>query len=301
MNKDVKKPKETEIVVSLSAVLPTGEFENFKPLYSIKEVYEGEIDKEEKSAKLRKFIQKMLDADYQEVIRRRIEKMRADIKLEIIEGILMPSVTSILNWQGIDYDPIKLQQYASRGTIPHKVTAVFFETGINKLKEKGIIKDSYSIEELLKYGEWKNPEDIPELATDVLIVKQGELGLDWNDCNPKGFLEKHGNRMKIIDFEKKIINMEYKYFGTMDIYGEWEGKKAVMDWKTSSNIKETTAFKQMSAYAYGLEEKVERLVILPLNPSNKSGFGNPIITEDIDRYFNLFLQDRQNFKKVYGI
>jgi len=196
---------------------------------------------------LRTFLQKQFNHDYQTILKQRIEKMRADIKLEIIEGILIPSVTSILNWQGINYDPIKLRQYASRGTIPHKVVEEFFRTAFNKLKNLRIIKDSYSVEELLKYGEWKNPEDIPELATDILIVRQGELGLDWNDCNPKGFLEKYKNKMEIIDFEKKVINMEYKYFGTMDIYGKWEGKKAVMDWKTSSNIDETRAFKQMKS------------------------------------------------------
>ena len=59
-------------------------------------------------------------------------------------------------------------------------------------------------------------------------------------------------------------------------------------------------FKQCAAYAKCMDG-IEHLMIVVFNDENKQGFSKPIITKDIDKYFELFLADRRDFKKVYGI
>ena len=273
------KPSSTEIVVSLSGVIPLADYENLRPFYSIKETYDIDINLKEKTERLRQFVGERLDADYAEIMARRVQKMRTDIRLIKAGNEHFPSVTSIINWQGIDYDPIKLQQYASRGTINHAIMREYLKTGI-----------------------WKTAEEIPEILSDLMCVQQGELHLDYKECNPQGFIEKFGKDFTFDIIEKQIINEKYKYGGTPDFVGTYKGKKCVGDWKTSMTIKETGAFKQMSAYANGDGlDGIEQLVICPLNPKNKCGYGSPMITEEIEKYFSLFLQDRINFKKVYGL
>ena len=44
---------------------------------------------------------------------------------------------------------------------------------------------------------------------------------------------------------------------------------------------------------------VLELVIIPLNP--KKGYDKPIVCTDIDKYFKMFLSDRDAFRKLYNL
>lgn len=278
-----------EIVASVSAVIPVGNYENFKPLYSVKEIVEvnGDADSliSARTDELRALLKTKLDADYDMLRLEQLKRQREDINFYEIDGEPYVSVTSVISAiEPINYDPIKLAQYASRGSIKHAQIDHFFKTGT-----------------------WENDVlKIPGTKLDYLTVTQGSLKLKWTDCNFMGFWDKYGKDFLCHKHEQVVYNHEYKYAGTLDLLAEYKGKLTICDYKTASNYdkgKLDKYFRQLAAYAKCVQDlfEVEQLMVIPLNPSNKTGYGQPIIETDIDRYFTAFLQDRQAFKKLYQI
>jgi len=309
----MEEPKKiVEITASVSAVIPTGNYENFKPMYSIKESMSingnGDDVISKRTDELRALLKAKLDDDYEYLRIERIKQQRKDIKFRERNGKVYPRVTSIMNAiSPIDFDPDKLKQYGSRGAIVHKQINHFFST-----------------------GKWETDIlQIPETKLDYMIVTQGSLKLNWEDCKFMDFWDKHGKDFTPFDMKKKrkskkkqeepelelinptdfesevvLFNDEYMFSGSLDLPANYKGVPSIVDFKTSSNYdnkKIEQFFKQLSAYAKTYSPKVKQLVLVPLNPSNKSGYGTPIVEKNIDKYFNLFLQDRVAFKEVYGI
>lgn len=275
-----------EIVASVSAKIPTGQYENFSPFYSAKLITKCNGDMVEVISRetdlIRAVLNKKLDEDYERVRIENIKSTRQDLRFYTRGEKSYPSVTSVQSAiNPISFDADKLRQYASRGSIVHAQVDHFFKTGV---WETDILK-------------------IPQTKTDYLIVTQGSLKLKWTDCSPMGFWEKYGKDFEVVANEQTLYNDEYMYAGTADLVCLYQGKKTLADFKTASNYDNDKLEKywgQTAAYARCLEG-VEQLMIIPLNPSNKSGFGAPIIETDINRYFALFLQDRAAFKQIYGI
>lgn len=272
-------------MVSLSAKIPVADYESYSPYYSIKETWNSPIDMEERTTFLQTFLRGQLDSDYKKVLIERIEKSKDTIRFYEVGNTKYPSVTSIISPDGIDYDPMLLTQYAARGTIVHK-----------------------QIEVYLKTKQWMEPEDIPEVQAEVEIVTKGSLQLEWNDCKFLAFEKKFGERFTFDSIEGELFNHLYRYAGRYDCIGTLDQKKAVIDFKTASNYERGNVEKymmQLSAYAKAYEEKmgekIETLVIIPLNPKNKAGYGGPIVTDKIDKYFHKFLEKRRMFEKLYGV
>ena len=112
-----------------------------------------------------------------------------------------------------------------------------------------------------------------------------------------------------------VFNDEEKYAGRRDACGkvimnnEWEklGAKPVptlFDLKRTADDKKN--FKQLAAYAEASPEKIEQLVVIPISdgPKSKSikqGFSKPLVTQNIDAYYKMFLQDREQFKKRFSL
>ena len=287
MEEVLKGMENFEVVVSASGVLPTGDYENQKPLYSIKASFPNSEAKrlDEIMLALRSKVFGYLDSDYQRAMMKRIEKVRGDIRWKEKAGKIYISVTSILGWRGIDYDPYLLAQYAARGTILHKIAEVFL-IGLRD-KGKGVIID---------------PEKAKELSEQVAILKGGSLGLHWKDCSFERFWEKHGGDfdLKGSSIEEPIFNETYLYCGTPDLVCNHEKVRTVCDWKTSSNYSDERLighWKQLSAYARA--KGAGKMAILPLNPKNKSGFGKPIIEENVGKYFRMFVKERETFRKYF--
>ena len=135
-----------------------------------------------------------------------------------------------------------------------------------------------------------------------MVVTQGTLKLDWKDCNFRGFEKKHGKDFEFGPCEVQVTNLEAGYAGRLDNDAKYKGEPAILDFKTSSSYdkhKLAQYWKQLASYAHPLGRKV--LVIIPLNPKNKSGFGEPVVCKEVKKYYNLFLQDRQAFREIYGI
>lgn len=291
--------RQIEITAAVSAVIPTGTYENLKPLYSVKETIEvDELPNElglrvdidamisKRTDELRAMVNSKLDSDYQEQKIMRIKAQRKDMRFYERGGKQYPSVTSIISAiEPIDYDPMLLQQYAARGNIVHKQIAHYFKTGTF---EKDISK-------------------VPGTKLDYLILSQGSLKLSWEDCNFLGWWEDNSKDIKLgtnasDDSEVTVFNDEHLFAGTADLICLYKDKKAVIDFKTASNYdaeKLDKYWRQVAAYCRTVGAEV--MIVAPLNPKNKCGYGKTLVEDSVEKYFNLFLQDRAAFKQVYGV
>ena len=220
-------------------------------------------------------LREMFDAEANRAKSDLIEKMYSKIRFYEKDGKKYPSVTSILGWDTdwkITED--ELRQYASRGTVVHKLVEIF-----------------------LKEGKWIDPQEIDELKEDVSILLGGSLGLSWSDCSYKEFFAKHLKDLKIISLEKEVINNEHLYAGRYDILAEFEGKKTLIDLKCGK----TSDFRQLAAYS-ACEEGVEQLAIFPVGPTdNKTGYMKPKICDTIKAEFGEFVKARIKFRNRFGV
>ena len=299
MNKKVKTnvldlADKIQIDVGLSANIPTADFENMKPFYNIQSVFSKDnigmdIDSliDDTITVLKDKLSSKLDDDYNTAIRKKIEKTRGDIRFKVVDGKTYVHVTNILTPFGIDFDSYLLNQYASRGTIVHYIAEMFLIA---------LIKGEEDPKEI-------DPTKVKELKDDVELVTKGSLGLSWKDCSFKGFWDKYGKDFDLstAETEKMVFNDKYLYCGTMDFVGNYKGVRTVADWKTASSYdgeKKEKFFKQTAAYAKCVG--AEQLMIVPLNPKNKQGFGTPYITDDVEGYFRKFIEEREKFRKYFG-
>lgn len=290
-----KKADSVEITVSMSGAIPTASFENFRPLYSIKKSYSQNLSENEIeniTEKMREKLQNKLDEDFLRGIKKRIEKQRKDLRLYEFDGKIYPSVTTILNPYGIDYDPYLLAQFAARGTIVHKIAENMIIQIQNGVKLADI--------ELL------DPKECNSIADEVKLVENGTLGLTWKSVSPKGFWKKYG---KHFDLEKaktemKVKSDKYLFAGTLDLRAKYRNIPCVLDWKTSKSYsgEKLENYKQQLA-AYAKNSGADIGIIAPLKPQNKSGYGKPIIVEkeELEQCWGQFLQAREKFREIYGM
>jgi hypothetical protein len=288
-----------EITADFSGVIPNGSFENIRPAYGLKEVItleEGEIMNDAEVIARQKELQDFNHAQFKNlaeiVYSERIAKECQNVRFyDGKEGRKYPSVTSIINWDASFSIPAdQLAQYASRGTVIHKQVEIFLST-----------------------GEWKEPKEIPEIYPDLVIVKQGSLGLLLDDVDFKGFYNDYP--FKVLEQEKECLNHEWQYGGRLDIKcvieksnpGKWTkidgvvyDVPTILDIKTGS-VDKMKHLKQQTAYAHAEgNEDVKQIGIIPLNNGNKCGFSAPILS-DVDKYWTIFTRDRENFRKRYGL
>jgi hypothetical protein len=276
-----------KISVSFTGVISTGEFENERPLFALEDEFNGDdngmIKRQEE---MYGFCRNLFDKVQRESVTKKLEKIRKDLRFYPRNNEQYPSVTSVIGWDS-DYfvSEEDLLQYAAQGEINH-------------------LKLNYFIEK----KEWFEAKKIPEAHFHIVILKKGNLRLPEDSGNLPAFIEKYP--ISFIDSEKVVFNDEHKYAGRRDAYGsiilneEWN-KLKVKDVPTLFDLKrhkdDIKNFKQMAAYAKASPEKIEQLVIIPINDDTKQGFSKPTITQDIDAYFKMFLQDRNQFKKRFGI
>jgi len=290
-----------EITSSFTGTISTANYENSKPLFSVKEVVE--LDQEVMNDLDDKYIenrQKQLhDLCYNQfkqiadqLYAERIAKTYKNIRFyDGIGGKKYPSVTSIINMDkdfGIPQD--ELQQYASRGTIIHKQVEIF-----------------------LKTGTWMMPYNIAEVSSDWLTVKNGNLGLDCSDVDFMAFYKDYP--FKVISQEETVLNHEYRYGGRQDILcriessnpGKWAkvdkvkfDVPTILDIKTSTTLDKINGLMQQSAYAKS-QPDVQQIGLIHLTKSNKCGYATPVVETNLDRYFNLFLNKLEQFRQRYGV
>lgn len=272
-----------EITSAFSGTISSGEYENEKPLFSVK--IETEIENISEISELQRSIYQICRSQYGEAqtesIVKRIERQTQNIRFRERNGKRYPSVTSIIGWdEDFHVKPAHLVQYAARGTIIHKQVEIYNNT-----------------------NEWREPKDIPEIYPELVILKQGDLQLSYNDVDFRGFLEKYP--IEVNHSEIEVFNEEYFYAGKYDFTGipkGWDGVREVLtlfDIKTAS-ADEAKAMKQLTAYWHCLPD-IQQICVIRLNNKTKQGFSKPKVETDKNKYWSLFLKDRENFKKRFLI
>jgi len=276
--------RKIKVEASFSGVLPTGSYANSRPGFMASMEWEEDF----KDDNIRKFaiesaqqeLQALCYQNFQsEANRAKVMKIQEDRKdfrfYNLPSGEEVPSVTSILNYDS-DFlmDEGELKQYASQGNIIHAQVAEFIKGGV-----------------------WKSPSEIEGIAPDLFILKSGNLKLSLDGWDFPAFLKKYP--MEKLENAEAVFNEKERYAGTPDGYSVVGGIPTIFDIKrTPEKVKN---FTQMAAYAKASGRDIKQMMIIPLNDKTDQGFSKPIVSADIDKYYELFLFRRKEFKKVYGI
>ena len=280
-----------EITVNLSAVIPTGSYQNYKPMYELKAELTEADDAQLCLEQLRETIRKLFTQDWTRLRDKDKSNFLANVRWYEKDGKKLPSVTSVLGWAELNYklrNPEKyqfggvseddLQEYGARGTVVHRQAQDWFESG---MKADHVMK-----------------EEFPELVVERQLLKESNLKVE--DCSFLGFIEKHGKDFTFQSCEQQVIGEGYA--GRLDFVGTYKGRLAIIDIKTTSTYTprgELQYFKQLAAYAKATELDIKDLVIIPLNPSNKCGYGAPKVVEMSDNLFNSFNEDLKAFERDF--
>jgi len=272
------------VSASFGGKISTGQYENSSPFFAASEVIEVDYDMDAVAdafiRQRQKDLQEICVGNFEaEAVRAKLAKIRADRKDFRWYGDY-PSVTSIL---GYDTDFVKsedeMKQYAAQGTIIHAQVAHFVKT-----------------------GEWKQPMELEGIGAEIFIIKTGSLGLSLDGWDFPAMVKKY----KVTDMAngREVVSKKHAYGGTPDLSTcLLDGVKTLPDIKrTPDKVKN---FQQMAAYEMAQRENGmepnEQIAIFPINDKTEQGFSKPIVTKEIDKYFELFLYKRKEFQKVYGI
>ena len=271
-----------KISASFSGVIATGSYQNARPGYMAEVEFEApdESNLEKIANEWQKQLQKVcyqnFKQDEQTQTIERIQRERKDFRMY---GDF-PSVTSILNWDADFWvTAVELQQYASQSNLVHAQVTEYIET-----------------------GEWKTAEKIDGTWSDLVIIKKGKLQLPISGWSFPDFLKKYPIEKMVCG--DPVVSSKHRFGGTPDIkVCYYEGKKTLADVKrTPQKLKD---FKQIAAYIIAEEESgespYEQMMVIVLNDKTKQGFSKPIISTEISQYKQMFIKDRESFKKRYGI
>lgn len=194
------------------------------------------------------------------------------------EGKVVPSVTTILgvlgkpaliHWawklglEGEDYKKFR-DKTAEAGTLAHAICAQTY----------GGPEPDYK-----KYS-----QEIISLAENAVIKFY-----DWNDehsINP-------------ILIEEPLISEEHQFGGTIDFYGEFDGRLALIDFKTSKALYEEH-YHQLAAYYQLLKEngnQVDIVRVLRIGRTEDEGFEDHQITEaQLTLHWELFTHCKEIYR-----
>lgn len=286
-----------KIAVSFTGTISTGEFENEKPFFSMEEEFTGnDLEIRKRQEDMYGMCRTMFDMVQKESIVRRIAKQREGMRFYPPENY--PSVTSIIGWDD-DYfmGAEELAQHGARGTILHKLSEYY---------------DLHKV--------WKDPKEFPELYPDLVILKKGNLNLPLDDVDYPAFLEAYP--ITFISHEVVVKNHTHKYAGRQDAVGtpivieeDKEKKIKANAWaklgvkpvltlfdKKFGAMDEHKYMQQLTAYWNCPEnEDVKQIILIHLNKRTEQGFSKPKICTDKEKYMPLFLNNRENFKKRFGV
>ena len=270
--------KPTKIHYGLSGVIPVASYENLRPSFDIEcELGENE-DFKKVFTEMQEYLHLLFEMESNRGKADLIDKQYSTVRFYERNGKKYPSVTSILNWDkqwSVNED--ELRQYASRGTIV------------------GYIVEQY-LSRLHAPDDWIDPTQVPSLREDVSILMSGSLMFTWEQCSHKAFIKQYGDKIKVEATQKTVYNDEAMYAGTLDILGEYDKIRSVMDVKCGG-----FDMRQLAAYAV-CEEGIEQLVVLPVGPTdNKCGYKRPVICDTIQKEYEEFLKARAKFKNRFGV
>ena len=180
------------------------------------------------------------------------------------DEVKYPSVTSIISPEPYTGNPI----YGTIGNILHRALANY------------IAKDEIKVN--------VTPEEKDQLIANNINID--DYVIEWIKYNKDFIFGKS---------EQQVFNTTDIYAGTYDADGLYAGVKCLYDLKSGNMAKGSMdkAFMQLAAYSRCVPG-IKRLVIIPCNPRSKQ---DPLISDDIDKYYSLFMTKRKAFKEKFGI
>lgn len=278
-----------KVAASFGGKLSTGAWENMAPFFSAEIEHDcAEYDEDagaflemidQQQKKLHSICLKNFELVAEKAKIQKIKGDRSDFRWYEKNGKQYISVTSFLGFDKTFNIPDgELRQYAAQGTIIHAQIDKFLET-----------------------GEWKDAEEIESLAPYVIIIKTGNLGLALSGWSFVNFLEKYP--LTEIERGTPVFSEKWAYAGLPDISSAiYNGIRTLPDIKRTPN---TNDFMQCASYEMarremGLEPN-KQLMLIPINDKTIQGFSKPLITDEIEKYFEMAIYKRKQFTTVYGI
>lgn len=288
--------RDIHVGVNLGAVLSSGPYENLRPEFVFDATYkdvegfprydfERDLDHAiEAQQKAYEKLYKQIEHVEAQAMQKAIEKFHKDIKWYTDEktGERWPSVTSVIDFANpIEWfvDKDRLRGLAARGQVVDMVLQQF-------IKDKG--------------SHWTNPEDIPDAIRHLTIMK--DIGVEISGNLP-AFVDKF--EVKFISGHCNVFNKKDKYGGQPDCICTFGDDQilVIADLKSfNPDAKgKIRTLKQCAAYAMAHETKVDKIAIIPIHGGNQQGYSKPVITDEIEKYYEMFLADRKVFFDTFGI
>jgi len=259
--------KTYELNYGNKATINTGNYENESPMFNVKKIItldDGlEIDIASEFKEMRFLVDNQLHKAIDETKNRGKAKALEGFRIKEIEGVQYPSVTTIITPEMPEIPNLEL--YGLRGNMWDRV--------FTRMVEEGKYEEDFTKEEL-----------------DQLVIIGGMKGhsLEWVVKNED------------FDFrtaQVNIVNKKDIYCGRYDADGFYKGDVATFDCKSGTLNKSMIdkSFMQLAAYAKAREEQSRYLVIIPTQKQE------PIVSEEVDKYYAKFMKLRAEFKDKYGI
>ncbi len=285
-----------KISAGFSGVISTGSYENMRPSFFTEqefEIDEADLDPAGILNLIRAKQKLLFDINEQnfeqvniEATVKRINKERAEFRFYYDEtGAPMPSVTSFLNVDKDWFvDAAHLRIIACEGQLRHALLAEWVTT--KKMPDSA--------------------KDIKGVFTDYVVCKKAGINVDGHGI--LGFFEKY--KFKNLEVGKPTINKERRYGGTPDVWGTPEDNPvnrkdgllpefSCLDAKRTADLHEN--MQQMSCYVKADGRGAKQMITLPISDRTKQGFSKPLVSQSVDKYFEIAMQKRDGFKKRYGV
>lgn len=274
-----------KVSAGFSGAISVGSYENQRPSFFAEVEYDV-VDGEDVEEFIRADQKKLHDIAYKNfkmvAEKSKLEKIKADFKnfrfYKVGEDREFVSVTSIL---GVNF------------------VAHVDEDAMKVAISKGNISDARA-KHYIDTGTWEDPTNLDGVGYDLVVLKEhGEVFDEWDFPT---FLKKY----PLLDLKvgKIFINEEHEYAGTSDaecmypLDGTGEPVHTLIDFKRTPQ--KISHFPQTAAYSK-CDPKFKQMMLISANPDNKQNYSKPIITSQIDKYFEVFLHKRKEFRKFYGI
>jgi len=274
-----------KVSASFGGTLPVGDYSNMRPSFAAEIEFDSdlpnselEIDHNQKALHKICYDNFKLVAEVAKI--EKIKNDRSDFRWYERNGKQYISVTSFLGFdETFSIPDNELKQYAAQGTIIHA-----------------------QIDNYLRTGKWQAPEEIEGMAPYVMIIKSGSLSLALEGWDFVQFLQKY--TLTQMERGTPVFNDRWGYAGLPDITTSiYNGVRTLADIKRTPN--KIKGFMQCACYEMarremGMEPN-KQLMLIPINDKTIQGFSKPLVTEDIDKYFEMAIYKRKQFSTVYGI
>lgn len=271
---------------TLTGVIATGSYENFRPGFTWEETIEDcNLTDEQITERIQELYDKcdiIFNQTESKAIVERIRRERRDMRFIFCPELNkdVPSTTSVINWDADFFVSAQdLAQYASQGNITHQKVWQYIER-----------------------GEWKQAKDLPEIWADIVIVSKGDLKLSLEVGDFPSFLKKYP--IKDMKNGERAFNIELETCGLADFTGIPEFKDAEKV-KTVFDVKRTPDKHKngMQLADYCKQLGCTQGVIIPLNDKSDQNYSKPIVYDEktLNGYYEMLKQKRKDFRTRYGL